>query len=663
MYFMRYIGSKRYLLNEIAEIIEKKTSSKEGESDNDLVFLDLFAGTNVVAQSLKSKYKVMTNDKMYFSYVLSRGEVAINNIPDFRKLEQKLGEDVLAYLNKLGDVDHAGFIANNYSPLNEDCDRMYFTEKNAIKIDHIRSTIEGWRDQYLDDDAYYYLLACLIQAVPFVSNTSGIYGAYLKQWDNRAHLDLTLKHPAIYDNGYSNSAHNKDANDLVKDVVVNVCYIDPPYNGRQYTSNYHILDTIAYGDTPEITGVTGMRAYTKEEKSLYCSKVNVLAQFDQLIKDVQSEHLIISYSSDGIMSEDDMIDVLKKYCDPDSVHIEKIAYRKYKSKVVKGNNGVDEYMFYAHKPEWSVKPTKKTTSKKSKTEPKTTVQVKRSDVLLASPLNYIGGKFKLLPQILPHFPDDIAEFVDVFAGGLNVGINVDCEKLIANDFNHLVMELLELLGTENIDSLLSGIQSYIDKYSLSKTNKEGFLQLRLDYNANPSPTALYALICHSFNYQFRFNSDLEYNNPFGKDRSFFSSNLRRKLVLFNQRLSQTNVEFHSSSFERLVEKLEVSDKALFYFDPPYLVSTGSYNDGNRGFKDWTPAQEEKLHNAIDMLHKNGKRFVLSNVTEHKGGRNEQLIEWAKKYEIIDLDFNYDNSSYNSKKAEGDVTKEVLIKNF
>lgn len=649
---MRYIGSKRCLIEHIDGLIDDKLS----ENQDNLVLLDLFSGTSVVAQRLKPKYEVMTNDIMYFSYVIARGQVSLNTIPDFRKLEQMLGVEVLIYLNSLGGAANAGFIANNYSLFGSE--RMYFTEANAFKIDHIRATIESWRAKYLDDNAYYYLLACLIEAVPFVSNTSGIYGAYLKTWDKRAFLDLTLKHPIIYDNGLDNKAFNLDANELVKTVVADICYIDPPYNSRQYTSNYHLLDTIAYGDSPDIKGVTGMRFYEQQEKSLYCSKPNVLAQFDNLIKEVQAEHLVISYSSDGIMSEDDMLAVLRAHCEPSSVELNKIAYRKYKSKVVDPDDTLSEFLFYARKPEWHGK-----TKIVSESLSTPSSKIKRSDVMLASPLNYIGGKFKLLPQLLPYFPDDINELVDVFSGGLNIGLNVKCQQLIANDLNHFVIELLEVLGTTNIDELLTDIQWYIAKYDLSKTNREGFLRLRADYNANPNPVALYALICHSFNYQFRFNSDLEYNNPFGKDRSFFSPSLRRKLILFNQRISQTNVSFHSLPFQELISQLEVSGKALFYCDPPYLLSTGSYNDGNRGFKDWNESQENALHDALDYLHAKGKRFMLSNVTEHKGYRNEQLIKWAEKYELINLDFNYDNASYNSKKNEGDFTQEVLIKNF
>lgn len=668
--FMRYIGSKRNLIAEIEAMVSDKCLSGNLKNNEkiDTVFLDLFSGTGVVAQSFKSKFSIITNDNMFFSYVLARGETILNEAPNFDTLEKEIGCDVLYYLNKLGCPTKAGFIAHNYSPFGSD--RMYFTAENALKIDHIRSQIEDWREKYLSDDAYYYLLACLLQAVPFVSNISGVYGAYLKKWDKRAFLDLTLKHPAITNNNKQNQAFNLDSNELVKNQKADICYIDPPYNGRQYTSNYHLLDTIAYADNPKIKGVTGMREYTASEKSIYCSKVRVHAEFERLIADVQAQHIIISYSSDGIMSEESIVDVLKKYCDPETVYLKKIPYRKYKSKIVCSDSAVKEYMFYAQKPEFAR--AEISTKKKnlcqlatSETDAKhvihpTATKIKDSNTLLASPLNYIGGKFKLLPQMLSHFPDDIDELVDVFAGGLNVGINVGCKKLIVNDINHFVVDLLKTLGDMPIDELLAALESYIDRYELSKTNREGFLRLRSDYNKNPNPIALYALICYSFNYQIRFNGNLEYNNPFGKDRSSFSEKLRRKLILFNQRLSQIDVDYFNLPFEELIETLVVSKKALFYCDPPYLISTGSYNDGNRGFKNWTPEQEDKLHTTLDKINSLGYRFILSNVTEHKGSKNQQLIEWAKKYNIVPLNFNYNNSSYNTKQG---ITKEVIVTNF
>lgn len=225
--FMRYIGSKRNLIAEIEAMVSDKCLSGNLKNNEkiDTVFLDLFSGTGVVAQSFKSKFSIITNDNMFFSYVLARGETILNEVPNFDTLEKEIGCDVLYYLNKLGCPTKAGFIAHNYSPFGSD--RMYFTAENALKIDHIRSQIEDWREKYLSDDAYYYLLACLLQAVPFVSNISGVYGAYLKKWDKRAFLDLTLKHPAITNNNKRNQAFNLDANELVKNQKADICYIDP----------------------------------------------------------------------------------------------------------------------------------------------------------------------------------------------------------------------------------------------------------------------------------------------------------------------------------------------------------------------------------------------------------------------------------------------------
>jgi site-specific DNA-adenine methylase len=99
---------------------------------------------------------------------------------------------------------------------------------------------------------------------------------------------------------------------------------------------------------------------------------------------------------------------------------------------------------------------------------------------------------------------------------------------------------------------------------------------------------------------------------------------------------------------------------MVYCDPPYLITTGSYNDGNRGFKDWKEEQETALYVLLDKLHRQGVMFALSNVLTHKGVRNEILIDWCKKYVITYLDNDYSNSSYNTQKGE---SLEVLITNY
>lgn len=278
---------------------------------------------------------------------------------------------------------------------------------------------------------------------------------------------------------------------------------------------------------------------------------------------------------------------------------------------------------------------------------------------LKSPLNYIGGKYKLLPQLIEFFPEKINTFVDLFSGGFNVGINVDCNKVVCNDMNTFIIDLYKELYSKPIDETLNKITGRINEYGLSKENEEAFKKFRNYYNKTKEPIDLYTLSCYSFNYQFRFNNNKEYNNPFGRNRSQFSDNMKSNLILFTEKLKSMNVEFLSEPFDKVdLSKLNIED--FVYCDPPYLITTGSYNDGNRGFKDWKEEEEIQLYKVLDELNKRKVKFALSNVIEHKGKENVLLKEWSKKYKTIYLTSDYSNSSYNTKR---DKSIEVLIINY
>lgn len=241
--------------------------------------------------------------------------------------------------------DDKYFIAKNYTP-HDDCERMYFSNKNAVRIDFIRNTIEAWKKaNLLTELEYYYLLAALIEGVPSVSNTTGTYGAYLKQWDNRSHKELELLRLNVLDNGRNNKCYNKDALKLITEIEGNIIYIDPPYNERQYAPNYHLLETISKYDYPEIKGVTGMRPYA-EQKSPFCIKSQVHDAFEELISKAKFDNVVLSYSTDGIMSYEEIEDILKKYGLPDTYKKYTIPYRKYKSKKDNSEHTLCEYLFY-----------------------------------------------------------------------------------------------------------------------------------------------------------------------------------------------------------------------------------------------------------------------------------------------------------------------------
>lgn len=277
--------------------------------------------------------------------------------------------------------------------------------------------------------------------------------------------------------------------------------------------------------------------------------------------------------------------------------------------------------------------------------------------MIKSPLNYIGGKYKLLPQILPLFPARINNFVDLFAGGLDVSLNIEANQVICNDINHYVIGLFQYFKNKTIDDLLEEIHSSIIYYDLSKHNKAGYLKLREDYNQTHSPLLLFLLVCYGFNHQFRFNSKGEFNNPFGINRSSYNFNTEKNLKILHQRIR--NFRFVSGHFREFnTNFMEPGD--FLYADPPYLISCGSYNDGKRGFEGWTKEDDSALFEKLDNLNFNGINFAFSNVLRHKGLNNEELIDWAQNYNIHYLNADYSNSNYQATESE---TVEVLITNY
>lgn len=285
-----------------------------------------------------------------------------------------------------------------------------------------------------------------------------------------------------------------------------------------------------------------------------------------------------------------------------------------------------------------------------------------NDKLIKSPMNYIGGKYKLLPQILPLFPNKISMFYDVFGGGASISLNINSEFVYYNDIVPYVSNMFNDLKGKSTEECLKEIEKVIKKYSLSKTNKEGFLKLREDYNnGDRSWVNFYMLICHSFNYQFRFNNSQEYNSSFGKNRSEYTITTENKFINFMDKLNSIDISFDCKDF-RDIDYSDADENDLVYFDPPYLISCGNYNDGKRGFKGWSEQDDLDLMDLCDKLDEQGTRFAMSNILEHKGLKNEKLIEWSKKYKVYTLDYNYDNCNYQDNNKNNN-TVEVLIVNY
>lgn len=646
---MRFIGSKINLLEDIRSFIEENIS-KEQET-----FLDLFGGTNAVGNFFKSKYTVYSNDILYFSYVNGKARIENNNQMNFQLLQKEGIDDPFSYLNEIRLIpglatEEPGYYEQAYTPTGGS---KYLTVENGKRVDLIRRTIDEWeKKELVTEYEYYYLLSSLIESISLVSNTTGTYGAFLKKWDARALKQLIIEPLDIIDNGRNNKAFNEDANKLVKNISADIAYIDTPYNNRQYASNYHLLENVARNNMPDLKGVTKLFDWS-DLRSNYAMKSKAFSVMADLLENIDSTHIILSYNNEGIIPEDELLTLLKKNSLDNNVVVKRIPYRKYKSKIPSRSDDLYEILAYIQK-----KPEKKRSIQIKK-------EVKHKKIerkYIKSPLNYIGGKYKLLDQIIPLFPKKINTFVDLFSGGANVGINVEAKEHIFNDMNYRINEMFRYFHKQNPNTIVNLVNETIEKYGLSKTNDAAYLKLREDYNNDPTPLHLYVLVCYSYNYQFRFNNSMQFNNPFGRNRSHFSEGMEKNLKAFVKRIKKLNVSFQDNLFDEFdISKLGEGD--FVYLDPPYLITTGSYNDGNRGFVNWSEEQEKKLYDLMNNLTHKGVRYALSNVIEHKGKSNEHLkhfLNVSNTY-VHPITASYNNSSYNVKKTG--VSREVLVTNY
>jgi len=321
-----YIGSKYSLLDFIYTNISSRVELKNK------IFCDIFSGTNIVSIFFKDKVKkIITNDLEYYSYVLAKTYLS----------NKKINQDRIAYLNSLYGIKGEFY---NYYCENGKSGRLFFSEKNGCLIDEIRMKIEEYKD---DIDEYYLLLTSLIHAADKVANTTSVYSAYLKKLKKSAQKDMVLKNVNInIVDDQINSCYNVDSNELIKKISGDILYIDPPYNHRQYGSNYHILNMIAkYDFTIEPKGVAGLTNYNK---SLYCSKVEVKNAFEDLISNANFNHIFISYNNEGILNKDTILRILSKYGDIELIEKEYKTYKADNKRNNKSDNTV-EYLFYLKK--------------------------------------------------------------------------------------------------------------------------------------------------------------------------------------------------------------------------------------------------------------------------------------------------------------------------
>lgn len=342
-----YIGSKTKLLGFITTCIESYTSKPLSTIQS---FFDGFSGTGSVSYYMISKGipQIITNDIQYYSFIVS--SVLTKQNLDITKLKNVIQSlDTLDYTNPA----ERDFIYTHYSNASTHSDRMYFTPDNAIRIDRIRQHIERLYSQTdVNQTEYYCLIKLLLYAVTKISNTSSTYGAYLKNFKTSSLKQLTLD-PNLIDLLHNENVEHTALNNNITEIHDNqlqnteVCYLDPPYNSRDYSSNYHVLETVAKYDYPSIRGKTGLRDDLLT-RSNFCSKVHAPEAFRQLFRKIKSEYIFVSYSSESIVSQSQMTSLLQEHWD--NVVCYEQPYQRFKSNSNGDQNKtVTEYIFAAKK--------------------------------------------------------------------------------------------------------------------------------------------------------------------------------------------------------------------------------------------------------------------------------------------------------------------------
>lgn len=617
---MRYLGNKTSILSDIETLLRNK-----GLIGKQFTFFDAFCGSGSVSDYMKQYFDIIANDNLTWSTVYTRGRICAENCTF-----DKLGFDPFEYLNS-NEERVKGFIYKTYAPTLTK--RMYFTAENAGRIDYFRKTIQEWYDACLvTEDEYAYLLACLIESVSDVSNTAGVYGAFLKKWDSRATKKIAFNkvdHFPVRPQNFT--VLNSKIEDIIDEIDCDILYLDPPYTQNQYGTQYHLLETLVLNDSPEVSPVTGSRS-TAPMRSDWSKEYKANILLDKILAKTKAKYVVLSYNNDGFMSKEFIEAVLKRYGKSETYSLTSISYKKYQNWKSKNENEHYEYLFF--------------------------VEMKRKeDIYYESPLNYIGSKAKIVGEILKYVPDEYTHFYDLFGGGFNVGVNSKCDTVTYNDINHFVKEIIESICTYDTYDFLLYVKKVIKKFNLTAADADAYIEARAYYNSLPvnkkDPRLLFTIIMYGFQQQIRFNSKHEFNNPVGM--RWLNDKVLEKLISFSRHIKEIRCEFCSTDYSDFENRIEPG--SIVYLDPPYQLTTGSYNDGKRGFKGWSDTQEAALFLFADALTKRGIPFILSYVAEHKGNVNENLLTWIAKngYTMINLG--------DVIGISGSRRKEVLVVNY
>lgn len=303
-----YIGNKRRLLGLIKTAIVS-TGITSG------TFFDAFAGAGSVSRLAKTLgLRVIANDWEPYTAFLNGSHIGQNHLPPFHAAG---GAGPL--YRRLNELSEPGYISQHYCPADDEHpdlerERMFFTQENGRRLDAMREHVEDlWQSGQLTPDEYQVLVASVVWAASWCSNTSGVFKGFHRGWGGatrtawyRIRERVCVRPPVLLDNGQQNLVLQMDAPEAASQVACDIAYLDPPYNQHQYGANYHLLNTVALWDKPPLQA-----SYTRGNKSAirtdwraarnssYCRKALASAELSRLLDLLDARWILVSYSADG----------------------------------------------------------------------------------------------------------------------------------------------------------------------------------------------------------------------------------------------------------------------------------------------------------------------------------------------------------------------------
>ena len=296
---------------------------------------------------------------------------------------------------------------------------------------------------------------------------------------------------------------------------------------------------------------------------------------------------------------------------------------------------------------------------------------------IRSPFFYVGDKYKLMPQLKQLMPKNIEQYIEPFVGGGSSFLNSKGTSYMLNDVDSYVVELHRQIGsyTGKSEELFDALFEIIDFYGLScsyrgicvpedmkkkyvktyysKYNKDAYIRMRKDFNANKNDfLRLYLLLIYGFNHMIRFNGKGDFNLPVGDVD--FNKNVYQALNNYLDFVGEHEIEFFNMDYISFLEKIRFDKNSYVFFDPPYLISMSEYN------KLWNDKKEDELCEYLDSLNDRGIKFGITNLITHKGKVNQRFLEWSKKYCAYDVKSNYISFNDNTIKAD---SQEVFVTNY